>query len=325
MRGHRVGIVNPKAPFGARVRELLSEGHLPVIELKLFETEIDGEAVLTQFHDEVVVTQQLDPDVFPHLDVLFFAGEDTDLLNRVAREAAGDDVLTFVQGALALDGAVMAPGVGDDAVASERLIAVPRMASFLVGIVLERARISLGAVGASATVLLPAGERGAPGADELHQQVVNILNFKSPPTDVFGEQIAFNVNVAGKGAKAAALAETVADEASRLAGLDTVTVNLVQVPVFHGYAASVWVDLETPVEQKAIVAAFREPPFTIDTAHTAATPSPVGIAESNRIHVGGIRRPSEVSRPGFWLWAVADTTAYDPAHAAVELANKALG
>jgi len=106
-----------------------------------------------------------------------------------------------------------------------------------------------------------------------------------------------------------------------------VTVNLLQVPVFHGYAASIWVELEDAAEQRAIVAAFREPPFVLDTARTAKAPSPVSVAESNRSHIGGIRRPREVSktsRPGFWVWAVADTTAYDPALAAVELAKSAL-
>ena len=329
MRGYRVGVVNPQTPFGGRVRELLSEQHLPVIELKLFASETDGEATLAQFHDEVVVTQPIDADLFPHLDVLFFAGGDTDLMNRIAMEASGDNVLTFVEGALALDAPVMVPGIQDAELLSERLVAVPRMASYLVGAALHRVHASLGVARANATVLLPAGERGAAGAQELHEQVVSILSFKSPPTDIFGEQIAFNVNIAeaGAGAKSAALAQTVAMEAARLAELDSVTINLVRVPVFHGYAASIWVELDEPAEQRAIVAAFREPPFTIETARTAKTPSPVSVAESNRIHIGGIRRPlevSSVSRPGFWLWAVADTTAYDPALAAVELAKTAL-
>ena len=32
MRGYRVGILGPRTPFGQRVRKLLSEGELPVIE-----------------------------------------------------------------------------------------------------------------------------------------------------------------------------------------------------------------------------------------------------------------------------------------------------
>ena len=41
MRGCRIGIVGPGTPFGQRVRKLLGEGELPVIELKLFEDQRD--------------------------------------------------------------------------------------------------------------------------------------------------------------------------------------------------------------------------------------------------------------------------------------------
>ncbi len=325
MRGYRVGIVNPRTPFGERVRELLSEQHLPVIELKLFESALDGEASLTQFNDEVLVTQPIDADLLPQLDVLFFSGEDGDLMNRMAAEAADADVLTFVEGAAGLDARVLVPGIGDTNLTSERLVVVPRAASYLVGAVLERAKSSLGARRASATVLLPAGERGAKGAQELHQQVVSLLSFKAPPIEVFDEQLAFNANVARAGPKAASLAEAVGKEASALAGLESgVTVNLVQIPVFHGYAASLWVELDEPATKKTIASAFRKAPFAIDTARGGKSPSPVSVAESKRIHVGSIRASDEVSQPGFWLWAVADTTAYDPALAAVELAKAAL-
>jgi len=325
MRGYRVGVVNPRTSFGERVRELLSEQRLPIIELKLLEPEIGGEATLTQFEDEVVVTQPLDADLLPHLDVVFVAAGDSDVLNRIAVETAEADTLTIVEGAQGLDAPVVVPRFSDIDLASERLVAVPLAASHLVGAVLKRMRDSFDLVRANATVLLPAGHRGVSGADELHQQVVNLLNFKPPPTEVFEEQVAFNVNIAAAGAGASGLAESVAREAAALAGLDTnLTVNLVQVPVFHAYAASIWAELGRPVDQRAVVAAFREAPFAIETARSPKSPSPVTVAESNRIHVGSIRCPSEVTQPGCWIWSVADTTAYDSALAAVEVARAAL-
>jgi aspartate-semialdehyde dehydrogenase len=328
MRGYRVGIVNPRTPFGERVRELLSEQHVPVIEMKLFDGQLDGETTLAQFNDEVVVTQPLDPDALAHLDVVFFAGQNSDLMNRIATETAAGGVLTFIEGALGLDAPIALPGLGDGVIDAKRPNVVPRMASFLVGTVLERAKNSFGLTNAIATVFLPAADRGAAGAAELHEQVLSILNFQSPPTQVLGEQVAFNVNVAHNGPKAGALAQAVAAEASGLAGLDDVlTVNLVQVPVFHGYAASLWIELDNPdapVDQRAVAAAFREAPFELSKARSAKTPSPLSIAESTRIHVGGLRRSDETSRPGVWLWVVADTTAYDPGSAALELAKAAL-
>ena len=322
MRGLRVGVVNPRSPFGSRVRSLLSEGSLPVIELKLFESDVEGEATLTQFQADVVVTQPLDPDLFTNLDVIFFAGQDSDLFNRLAVDASGDGILSLVEGAIGLEAPVVVDGA-DGPMASadsdDRLFVVPRMASYLVGATLRRARESLSAASASATILLPAGVQGDAGAKELHQQVVNILSFKSPPTEIFEEQVAFNVKLGASGVRSVAVAESVALETAKLADMENaLTVSLVQVPVFHGYAASIWVELEAPVEQRTLVACFKEPPFALETGRGAKSPTPVGAAESNRIHIGGLRRPIERSRPGFWLWAVADTTAYDSGSTAVE-------
>jgi len=327
MRGYRVGVVNPRAAFAARVRDLLSEQRLPVIELKLFEAEARGEATLTRFQDEVVVTQALDSDLFAQLDVLFFAGRDTDLVNRMALEAGDAGVLTLIEGALSLEAPVAAPGLNDAELSRESgVIIVPRMSSYLLGATLSRVRSVLPITRASATVLVPAGARGDGGAEELHQQVINILNFKEPPKEVFREQVAFNVQLAGEGVRAPLLAETVAREAAGLSGLeDALTVSLVQVPVFHGFAASIWIELEAPAEQRTIASCFSKPPFNIETGRTAKPPSAIGVAESDKIHVGGIRRPSEISRPGFWVWVAADTTAYDAGAAAVDLAKAALG
>ena len=182
MRGLRVGVVNPRSPFGSRVRSLLSEGSLSVIELKLFESEVEGEATLTQFQDDVVITQPLDPDLFTNLDVIFFAGQDSDLFNRLALDASGDGILSLVEGAIGLEAPVVfhgAEGPTASGDSEDRLFVVPRMASYLVGATLRRARESLSAASASATILLPAGVQGDAGASELHQQVVSILSFKS--------------------------------------------------------------------------------------------------------------------------------------------------
>ena len=322
MRGLRVGVVNPRSPFGSRVRALLSDGALPVIELKLFESDVEGEATLTQFQDDVVITQPLDPDLFTNLDVIFFGGQDSDLYNRLAVDASGDGILSLVEGAIGLEAPVVVQGAEGPSASGDsgdRLFVVPRMASYLVGTTLRRARESLSAARASATLLLPAGVEGDAGAKELHQQVMSVLSFKSPPMEVFKEQVAFNVKLAGSGVRSVALAESVALETARLANMeDALSLSLVQVPVFHGYSASIWVELEAPVEQRALVACFKEAPFALDTGRGAKSPTPVGAADSNKIHIGGLRRPTELSRPGFWLWAVADTTAYDSGSTAVE-------
>jgi aspartate-semialdehyde dehydrogenase len=325
MRGYRIGIVSPRSPFGQRLRKALGEGQLPVIELKLFESETDGSAVLSQFGDDVVVTQPLDPDLFPHLDALLVGANDTDLLNRVASEAGESGVLTLVEGALGLGGPIVT-GESCDQIrdGGSRLGILPRTESYLLGATLAAIHESHPIARAVATVLVPAQELGDPGAEELHQQVVHILNFKAPPTEVLHEQLAFNVRLLSSDG-GPGLADSVAWEASRIAGIEgLLTANLVQVPVFHGYSASLWVETVEPVDLKSIRAAFRSKPFEgAKSTRTAKAPSPVSAAGSESIHIGPVR-PGGSGGQGFWLWAVADTTAYDPASAALEILRSKL-
>jgi len=327
MRGYRIGIVSPRSPFGQRVRMLLSEGELPVIELKLFESGSEGGAALTQFGDDVVVTQPIDPDLFPHLDALIVGGNDSDLLNRVATQAGEAGVLTLVEGALGLGGPVVTPERFEEVRSSgNRLGILPRVESYVLGATLSAVVKSHLIERVVATVLVPAQSLGDPGASELHQQVVHILNFKDPPTEVFPEQLAFNVRLLGASEAGLNLADSVAWEASRLAGIERgLTVSLVQVPVFHAYSAALWVETKDQVDAKTIRAAFRSKPFeSAKSARSARAPSPVSAAGTSTIHIGPVRAGVASGPPGFWLWAVADTTAYDPASAAIEIVGSLL-
>ena len=322
MRGYRVGVVQPRSPFGQRVRELLDGGQLPVIELKLMETELLGEASLTEFGDEVLVTQPLDPDLFPHLDVLFVAAEDSDVVNRVAQLAADQGLLTIVHAASGLEAPTL---FSEETRLEERLVVVPRVASYLLGRTLLPLVEALDVRGCLATLLLPAQELGNPGAHELHQQVLGLLNFQDPPIEVSPEQLAFNMRIHGSTTSFGDLASAVASEAGAISGLEhPVSVNLVQVPLFHAYSASIFVELEAPVSERTVGACFRNSAFAVAKGRSPAFPTPLSVAESERIHIGAIRPSEHGGGAGCWLWVVADTTAYDPGHAAIAIARAAL-
>ncbi len=328
MRGYRIGVVSPRSPFGQRVRKLLGEGELPVIELKLFESEAEEGATLSRFGEDVVVTQPIDPDLFPHLDALLIGARDTDLLNRFAAEAAEAGVLTLVEGALGLGAPVVTPERVDELRPSgSRLGILPRVESYLLGATLSAIGGRFPIERAVATLLVPAHSLGEEGASELHQQIVNILNFKAPPTEVFHEQLAFNVRFVGAADSGLSLAESIAWEASRLAGIEGVlTASVVQVPVFHGYSTTLWVEAKDFVDPKGVRAAFRASPFeSAKSARGGNAPSPVSAAGSETIHIGPVRAAVASGPKGFWLWVVADTTAYEPSAAAIEIVRTLLG
>ena len=337
MTGYRVAVVSPLSPFGQRIRALLDRSDpqpLPVMELKLFDGRPNAGSTLTQFEDEVLVTQGLDADLFPFLDVIYVAEETSpEVLTQVAT-AADRGVLTLVAG-----GQVAAPvaavGLNDRFLpAGARLVGLPSAASILLGKVLEPLGAAFEVERSLATVMLPASELGEHAVEELHQQVVRLLNFGAPPTDAIGNQLAFNLLAPAD--KAGRMSRSrpelaVAKDAGELAGLEEgrLSVFLTLAPVFHGFGVSLWVQLAEQPSVEAVVAALAKR-ADVDASHAlephdASSPvvSPVGVAGSKQVHVGRVLPDGSRSR-GFWLWLAADSVAVDSAQNALELSTKLL-
>ena len=329
MKGYRAAVVGPLSPFGQRVRRFIEEGDFPAIELKLFDSTLESGATVTQFQGEVLVTQLLDADLFPDLDVMFVgegAGED---VLALAASASREGLLTFVADNVGLSVPVAAHGLNERFLSDDvRLVGVPSTASILIGKVLDSIAGSFEIQQAFATVLLPASELGDRAAEELHQQVVQILNFGAPSTEVLGGQLAFNLVPSPEGSGENAPENLVAREAAELSGLEAniLSVSLVRAPVFHSYAVSLWVELGAEATPESIVAAMGEREWidvTQALEHSAAIATPVSVAGSEKVHVGSLRPDS--ARPGFFrLWVVADSVAVDAAANSLALAQKLL-
>jgi aspartate-semialdehyde dehydrogenase len=100
----------------------------------------------------------------------------------------------------------------------------------------------------SATVLEPASQYGRAAMDELHQQTVSLLSFQSLPREQYDAQAAFNLLRALGDDARIKLGETEerieAHYAAALDGGPALSLQLIHAPVFHGYVASVFVELE---------------------------------------------------------------------------------
>lgn len=322
MKGYRVAVVNPLSPFGQKIRRLLEEQALPTIELKLFDGEPGGGSTLTQFEDEVLITQPLDRDLFPSLD-LMFVGEGTDPgVLAEAASASRQGVLTFLAGTNELAAPVAASGLNEKFLPADvRLVALPSAASILVAKVLDGLGESFEVAQARATVMLPASELGEAAVRELHEQVVQILNFGSPPTEVLGEQLAFNLLLPR------AKTTSIAKEVAELTGLDAdrVSIALVRAPIFHSYALSLWVQLGEEPTLESLVTALgeREGIDASEALDPAPVASPIRVAGSDRVQVGRARA-DRACRGAFWLWVCADSMAVDPVANSLALARRLL-
>jgi aspartate-semialdehyde dehydrogenase len=176
----------------------------------------------------------------------------------------------------------------------------------------------------AATVLQPASALGNAGVEEVHQQTVGLLSFKPLQKDIYDAQVAFNL-VASLGTSAKASLETtratIVRHISALAGnstADRVTLQLLQAPVFHGYTASVYVELSEGIEESKLRGIL-----IADQSQLLDEESPSNEMASGKGEVLlrlGAAGPTSGS--AFWLWMATDNlrlSARNAAACALEL------
>jgi aspartate-semialdehyde dehydrogenase len=198
-----------------------------------------------------------------------------------------------------------------------------------------------------ATLLQPASEYGHAALEELHQQTANLLSFQPLPTEVFGGQTAFTLAVSFDAAGQAALASA-ADRIRRhyakisFVPASSLALQVIQVPVFHGYALSVSVEFAHPVAAGALAKALagshvrivadatsfpgnvqaveeQEPQILVQPVFP---PSEIEVTSTDGVESAAADKPEPKQTNRFWLWIVADNLKFAAQNAiacAVEL------
>lgn len=160
------------------------------------------------------------------------------------------------------------------------------------------------------TLFPPVSERDQAGIDELETQTTNLLSFRPIEQTIFDAQVAFNLLSAYGMASKPSLADTRKEIAHEVAGylsnsVSIPAIQLVQAPVFYGYAFSAFVELAEPVASTLeIEAALADCDVSI-AAPDDLPPTNVSVAGESRIHVARVD-PDPNSSTGVWIWGVAD-------------------
>ena len=199
-----------------------------------------------------------------------------------------------------------------------KVIAHP--AASIVALVLTRLTRYVPISQVIAHVFEPASERGKPGITELHRQTTSLLAFKALEKTVFDSQLSFNV-LPQYGEDAAVKLATVEDrinrhlaklldEQTRLEGQagrhqwPMPSLRVIQVPVFHGYSLSLWIEFDSTVTSEEAAAALKCPEIDV-RGENDEPPDNVGATSQSGLMVGDIRVDRNNSR-AIWLWAVGD-------------------
>ena len=311
----RVAIVGAATLKGKEIAEMLTERNFPAADVRLLD---DDESIgqLEATGDEVNFIQSVRTEQFEHMDFVFFAS-DAECTRKTWKTArnAGSAIIDLSG---ALDGE---PAASVRSLWLERergQVQLPELqpgpcvaahpAAIMLALLLLRARKAGAIRHAVATVYQPASEHGQKGMDELHQQTVNLLSFQTLPKDVFDAQVAFNM-IARYGPNSEPSLDSVERRVLRhyqqIAGDDapTPSLMLLQVPIFHGHALSVYLEMEQPVNAGELTQALGGD-HVIIAGGEDDFPSNVNAAGQPNILLSVSK--DETRSNGVWLWAAAD-------------------
>jgi aspartate-semialdehyde dehydrogenase len=320
---YRIGIVGASSLAGKELSDELGESLLAASDFVLLDEE-DAVGQVTAAGDEVSFIQRLDASSFEHMDFVFFAGgaEVTKKHWQGARRAGA----SIVDMTYALEGeadvlvrspwvaevlAEKKPGSGPEPDLKTPAVVAAHPAAMMFALVAGKLQGKLPLSSVAATVMEPASEYGRVAMDELHQQTVNLLSFQALPREQYDAQVSFNLLPALGEAAKVKLAVTERRIRRHYAGLSggllpVLALQMVQAPVFHGYAISMLVEFAKPATVEQVEAALQGEHLDVVSGESDP-PSNLSAAgqEDVMVRVGtGSGDDEESTR--FWLWLAGD-------------------
>jgi len=316
---NRVAIVGASSLRGKELKVVLEDRNFPADEIVLLDESVMA-GTLTEAGGEPTFIRALDEDSFDGVRFAFFAGTAFDAeRNWPTAAQAGATVIDMT-------GAVTASGKPTVWIPSLASILPPKPGSKVNGsaqptpyfspstpvIIASTLAVALGKFGPQRIVLTlypPVSERDQPGIEELESQTTNLLSFRPIEQAIFDTQVAFNLlSGYGEGSKPslADLRKTLTrDLNSLLSGRAPVpAIQLVQVPVFYGYAFSAYADFGPPVPVEQLEVSLSNLGVKIAASGDPA-PTNVSVAGESEIQLARVEAdPSPAT--GVWFWGVAD-------------------
>jgi aspartate-semialdehyde dehydrogenase len=322
-RPTRIAIVGASSLAGKELAETLAESPLATSDVVLLDVD-DAAGQVTSAGEEVSFIQKIDAESFAGIDFAFFAG-DPEITKKYWKAArrAGASIVDMTYALEAEPGVVVrGPWAGGSAAgyAAGRVqepdlttpaVVAAHPAALMLLLVAGRLQTKFPVRSIATTVFEPASEHGRAAMDELHQQTVSLLSFQSLPRLEYDAQVAFNLLPQLGSAAKVKLAETQARIADQYASLAAgsapdMALQLIQAPVFHGYVASVMVELQGTAslelveaavagEHVDVVGAESDPPSNLSAAG-----QPEVLVRVSAVTAG------DAAGTRFWLWLAAD-------------------
>jgi aspartate-semialdehyde dehydrogenase len=327
----RLALIGAESLRGREIKNLLSTRPFPLASFDFFDPDVQEEfSSLTEFQDEPKVIAPLTPESLDGMDLVFLAG-DNKTNRRYGRLAGQKGFMALDLGEAFVedrDVPVVVSGINDRAVLKNgpSIVANPHPVSIvlchLLNVLRQESRIRR----AVAMALQPASAFDDAGIEELASQSLGMLQSAAVKKKVFRAQAAFNLlsQTSPVDEDGFSAGERQIPREVRAVLSDpklSLSLSLVQAPVFHAYSLMVYLELADDLDMPFIGSILKKSPFFKFSAPSLTSPvSSVAVAGQDRIFVGQLKK--DTSRRGtYWLWAAADNLTRGSALNAYEIAR----
>jgi aspartate-semialdehyde dehydrogenase len=315
----RVAIVGASSLRGRELKQTLEDRNFPSSDIVLLDESIMA-GTLTEAAGEPTFIHALDADSFDAVRFAFFADASADAeQNWSNADKAGATVIDLTGGLLARGhatpwipslSAVMSPPSpprGNGAQLPPAFYSPP--AAVIIACTIAAALGEFDPLRLTLILFPPVSERDQAGIEELESQTANLLSFRPIEQPVFGAQVAFNLLSKHGGDSKPGLTKTrseiARDVSAYLAGRARVpAIQLIQAPVFYGYAFAAYAEFGSVQRTEQLEAALSNLGVKVASASDPA-PTNVSIAGESEIQLASIEPDPSVAT-GVWLWGVAD-------------------
>lgn len=313
----RLAIVGASSLRGKELKQLIEDEHFPATDVALIDTSLPA-GTLAEASGEPTFLKPMDRGSFEGVRFVFFCGSADEAQSnwKLATEAGA----TIIDLTGALEEAGAAPWIPD----LDTLLPPPEAsanhphhpgiysspaAPVMIACRLAAALAKFSPAQIAITFFPPASEHEQAGVDELEKQTADLLLLRPIGQGVFDAQIAFNLLASYGEASRPAIGEMCAQVRKSVAAylngqIPIPAMQMIQAPVFYGYAFSVYVDLRGKLNAGEIDAALFAAGMHV-TGKDDAKPTNASIAGEAKTHATRVETESDADS-GVWLWGVAD-------------------
>lgn len=314
----RIAIVGASSLRGRDLKQFIEDENLPVADIVLIDTSLPA-GTLSEAAGEPTFLKPMGRESFEGARLVFFCGNAEEAKSNW--KLAADAGATIIDMTGALEEAGAAPWIPDlDTVLAppEPKLEQPHHPALYSSpappvMIACRLIAALSQFSASRLMILffpPASEHEQAGIDELEKQTADLLLLRPVPQTIFDAQVAFNLLAAYGDASHPSIADMrgaiCKGVAAYLCGRALApAIQLIQAPVFYGYAFAAYVDLAASVELTAVDAALFAAGMHV-VGKSDPKPNNVSVAGEAKIHVARAERDANTDGAGVWLWGAAD-------------------